>query len=338
MGNSRAKIPGYVHAARRRRLAQPRVLPVSLIVLVLSLLAISLVTACDASSETTTSVTKPSTTLSASSTTTLGVSELVLVSTTLTKDSGILDVLIPAFSEAYPQHMVTVIALSSEEALKLGETGDADVLLVHSPASEEIFMANGFGVERRAVMHSDFVIVGPRDDPVGIKGTTDAAGAFTAIAGAQAEFFSRGDDPDFYTIEKGIWEAANITLSGVWYQRTDQGMAETLVLADQSGWLRAGRPGDLSLGKGVTQAVDPGAGRQGALEPIPRDNGRRCQEHAGRRRFHELGHFRRRPAGPHRSVPVREEGPAAIRTAALRSQRGRGRLGSNCLSSPDRGP
>jgi len=235
VGNWRSKIPTYLHAARRRRLVRPRVLPVSLIVLVLSLLAISLVTACDASSETTTSVTKPSTTLSASSTTTLSVSELVLVSTTLTKDSGILDVLIPAFSEAYPQYMVTVIALSSEEALKLGEAGDADVLLVHSPASEEIFMANGFGVERRAVMHSDFVIVGPRDDPVGIKGMTDAAEAFTAIAGAQAEFFSRGDDPDFYTIEKGIWEAANITPSGVWYQRTDQGMAETLVLADQRG-------------------------------------------------------------------------------------------------------
>ncbi len=235
MANWRSRIPGYARAARRRRSAQPRVLPVSLIVLVLSLLAISLVTACDASSETTTSVTKPSTTLSASSTTTLGVSELVLASTTLTKDSGILDVLVPAFTEAYPQHMVTVIALSSEEALKLGEAGDADVLLVHSPASEEIFMANGFGIGRRAVMHSDFIIVGPRDDPVGIKGMTDAAGAFAAIAGAQAQFFSRGDDSDFYDVEKGIWEAANVTPSGVWYQRTDQGMAETLVLADQRG-------------------------------------------------------------------------------------------------------
>ncbi len=154
----------------------------------------------------------PETTTTASeTTTTVAKSDLVLASTTSTQDSGLFDVLIPAFSEAYPQYTVKVVAVGSGEALKLGETGDADVLLVHSPAAEEEFMANGYGVDRKAVMYNDFIIVGPAADPAKVKGMTDASDAFTAIAEAQALFYSRGDDSGTHNKEKAIWKEAGIT-------------------------------------------------------------------------------------------------------------------------------
>jgi len=162
-------------------------------------------------------------------------SDLVLASTTSTQDSGLFDTLIPAFNAVYPQYTVKVVAVGSGEALKLGETGDADVLLVHSPAAEKIFMDNGFGLERKAVMYNDFIIVGPAADPAKIKGMTVAADAFAAIAKAEATFFSRGDDSGTNAKEKTIWKAANVTPSGAWYQTTGQGMGETLTITDQKG-------------------------------------------------------------------------------------------------------
>src|SRR4030067_184777 len=116
----------------------------------------------------------------------------------------------------------------------MGETGDADVLLVHSPASEKTFMDNGFGGERKAVMYNDFIIVGPAADSAKIKGLSDAAAAFTALAGAKAAFFTRGDDSGTYNKEMSIWKAAGITPEGAWYQTTGQGMGDTLTIADQS--------------------------------------------------------------------------------------------------------
>lgn len=162
-------------------------------------------------------------------------SELVLASTTSTQDSGLFDVLVPAFAEAYPEYTVKVIAVGSGEALALGETGDADVLLVHSPASEMAFMQRGLGVERRAVMHNDFVIVGPAADPANVKEQNDAERAFAAIAAAKVGFFSRGDGSGTYEKEAELWARAEIAPGGSWYRTTGQGMGETLTIADQAG-------------------------------------------------------------------------------------------------------
>ena len=164
-----------------------------------------------------------------------GKTDLILASTTSTQDSGLFDVLIPAFSEAFPRYNVKVVAVGSGEALKLGQTGDADVLLVHSPAAETEFMTAGYGVDRKAVMYNDFIIVGPPSDPAKIKGMTDAVAAFTNIAGAQSLFYSRGDKSGTNAKELALWKAAGITPSGDWYQTTGQGMGETLTIADQKG-------------------------------------------------------------------------------------------------------
>jgi tungstate transport system substrate-binding protein len=182
---------------------------------------------------TTTTAAQPSTT-AAPPTTAVERTELILASTTSTQDSGLFDVLIPAFEAEYP-YTVKVIAVGSGEAIAMGESGDADVLLVHSPAAEKTFMEDGYGIERKAVMYNDFIIVGPADDPAGISGMTDAVAAFTAIANAEAKFFSRGDDSGTNTKELAIWDKAGITPEGDWYVTTGQGMGDTLTITDQEG-------------------------------------------------------------------------------------------------------
>lgn len=161
-------------------------------------------------------------------------SDLVLASTTSTQDAGLFEVLIPAFEAEYP-YRVKVIAVGSGEALALGSTGDADVLLVHSPAAEDAFMQKGLGLERRPVMYNDFIVVGPETDPAKIKGMNSAAAAFARIAGAEALFFSRGDHSGTYDKELSLWGAAGIAPQGNWYRSTGQGMGETLTIADQAG-------------------------------------------------------------------------------------------------------
>jgi tungstate transport system substrate-binding protein len=208
--------------------------------LVLALALAAMTLGCGGSEETTTTAgpaitAAPTTTSVAETSTSVAQSDFILASTTSTQDSGLFDVLIPAFGKAYPQYTVKVVAVGSGEALKLGETGDADVLLVHSPASEKTFMEKGFGVDRKAVMYNDFIIVGPAGDPAKIKGMTDAAAAFAAIANAKATFFTRGDDSGTNAKEKTLWKAASITPSGSWYQKTGQGMGETLTISDQKG-------------------------------------------------------------------------------------------------------
>lgn len=175
--------------------------------------------------------------------------DLILASTTSTQDSGLFDVLIPAFEKDNPAYKVKVIAVGSGEAMKLGEKKDADVLLVHSKASEEKFVADGFGINRKAVMHNDFVIVGPENDPAGIKGVTSAADAFAKIAAAKAVFVSRGDDSGTHNKEKSVWTSATVEPKGqAWYLSTGQGMGETLKIAveklgytlvDRATWLTA---------------------------------------------------------------------------------------------------
>ncbi len=153
------------------------------------------------------------------------------------------DVLIPAFEEAYPQYKAKVIAVGSGEAIKLGETKDADVLLVHSPAAEKKFIASGFATERRDVMYNDFLIVGPPSDPAGVKGSTTTTEAVTKIVEAgkagKATFISRGDASGTNAKELKLWADAKITTptaaADPWYISTGQGMGETLKIANEKG-------------------------------------------------------------------------------------------------------
>jgi tungstate transport system substrate-binding protein len=161
-----------------------------------------------------------------------GKDSLILATTTSTEDSGLLDYLLPDFEKQFGVK-INVIAVGSGQALKLGEDGNADVLLVHSPAAEKDFMANGHGVRREDVMYNDFVIVGPADDPVGIKGLTSAVDAFKKIAEGGSKFISRGDKSGTNTKELAIWKAANLTPAGEWYINAGQGMGEVLTMAQE---------------------------------------------------------------------------------------------------------
>lgn len=160
--------------------------------------------------------------------------DLILATTTSTQDSGLLDVLVPAF-EAASGYKVKTVAVGSGAALKLGTEGNADVLLVHSPAAEKEFMDAGSGVDRRLVMHNTFLIVGPASDPAGIKGMTSAVDAFKKIADAKAPFVSRGDGSGTETKELGIWKKAGITPDPAWYIKSGQGMGATLQIASEKG-------------------------------------------------------------------------------------------------------
>ena len=157
---------------------------------------------------------------------------MILATTTSTRDSGLLDVLVPDF-ERGSECRVKTIAVGSGDALKLGERGDADVLLVHSPAAEEAFMRGRHGASRVAVMHNDFVLVGPLSDPARIAGAADAPAALRRIARTREPFASRADDSGTNAKELDIWTKAGIRPGGAWYVETGQGMGETLTIASQ---------------------------------------------------------------------------------------------------------
>lgn len=161
-----------------------------------------------------------------------GSADLILATTTSTQDSGLLDVLIPAFETATGYNVKTV-AVGSGAALKLGEEGNADVLMVHSPAAEKTLVEGGFGVNRQLLMHNMFLVVGPPADPAGINGMTPAKDAFTKIADTRSTFVSRGDGSGTETKEKAIWKAAGITPEGDWYIQSGQGMGPTLQIASE---------------------------------------------------------------------------------------------------------
>jgi tungstate transport system substrate-binding protein len=158
---------------------------------------------------------------------------LVLATTTSTQDSGLLDVLVPAFETAHPEYAVEVIAVGRGEALRLGEQKDADVLLVHAPKDEAAFVAAGHGIERRDVCYNRFVLVGPASDPAGAAHAADAADALKRIAARQALFASRGDDSGTHKKELALWNAAGVKPGGAWYLVTGQGMGETLKIASE---------------------------------------------------------------------------------------------------------
>ncbi|MEZ4869887.1 MAG: substrate-binding domain-containing protein [Caldilineaceae bacterium] len=159
-------------------------------------------------------------------------SHLILATTTSTQDSGLLDVILPEFT-AETGVTVDVVAVGTGQALKLGEDGNADVLLVHARAREDAFMAAGDGVRREDVMYNDFVLVGPAADPAGVKESASATEAFGKIAAAGAPFVSRGDDSGTHTKEKEVWQAAGIEPSGDWYISAGQGMGAVLTMANE---------------------------------------------------------------------------------------------------------
>lgn len=158
--------------------------------------------------------------------------ELILATTTSTQDSGLLDYLLPFFEKDF-NAKIKVIAVGSGQALQLGKDGNADVLLVHSPAAEKTFMENKDGVRREDVMYNDFVLVGPEADPAKIAGMKSATDAFKAIQAAKAPFISRGDQSGTNTKELAIWKAAAIEPKGDWYVSAGQGMGAVLTMADE---------------------------------------------------------------------------------------------------------
>ena len=155
---------------------------------------------------------------------------VILATTTSTQDSGLLDDLIPPF-EKQTGYVVKTIAVGSGQAIAMGKRGEADVLLVHSPAAEQALVADGAGVHRRRVMHNDFVLVGPAADPAGVVQHT-AKEAFQRIAASKSLFLSRGDNSGTHAQELKLWRAAGIVVEGQsWYQQTGQGMGQTLAIA-----------------------------------------------------------------------------------------------------------
>ncbi|MGB2694703.1 MAG: substrate-binding domain-containing protein [Dehalococcoidia bacterium] len=162
-----------------------------------------------------------------------GKDEIILACGTTIQDSGLLDVLEPMF-EKESGYTLKSICVGTGQALEMGSRGDADVLWTHDPKAEEAFVAAGDGVNRRLVMHNDFIIVGPQDDPAGIGEATDAVGALEAIAASGTPFISRGDDSGTHKLEMRLWQEAGIDPVGQdWYEETGQGMGATLQVANQ---------------------------------------------------------------------------------------------------------
>jgi tungstate transport system substrate-binding protein len=181
---------------------------------------------------------------------------IVVASTTSTRDSGLFNYLLPKF-KAKTGITVKVVAQGTGKALDTGRRGDADVLLVHAKAQEEKFIKQGYGVKRYPVMYNDFVVVGPKSDPAGIKGMKDVAKAFTTIKNKKADFISRGDRSGTNYAELRIWKAAGIDIAkdhGPWYKAIGQGMGATLntasasdayTLSDRATWIHFKNKGDL---------------------------------------------------------------------------------------------
>ena len=173
---------------------------------------------------------------------------IVMASTTSTANAGLLDDILPRFTEATGIG-VRVVAVGTGQALRLAERGDADVLFVHDRPSEEKFVAAGYGVARHEVMYNDYVVVGPAEDPAGVADAPDVAEALRRIAAAGAAFVSRGDDSGTHKAEQRLWQAAGVDPSGAsggWYREVGAGMGATLnvaagsaayALADRGTWL-----------------------------------------------------------------------------------------------------
>lgn len=180
---------------------------------------------------------------------------VILATTTSTQDSGLLDELIPVF-EKQTGYQIKTIAVGSGQAIAMGKRGEADVLLVHSPEAEKALVAEGAGVNRRIVMHNDFVLLGPSADPAGVA-KRNAQESFQRIAGAKALFISRGDNSGTHAMELKLWKAAGIAVEGqAWHQQTGQGMGQTLaVAAEKKAYTLSDRGTYLALRKNLGLAI-----------------------------------------------------------------------------------
>lgn len=181
---------------------------------------------------------------------------VILATTTSTQDTGLLDVLIPIF-EKRTGYMVKTIAVGSGQAMAMGQKGEADVLLVHSPDAEKKFIADGNGINRRLVMHNDFIIVGPGTDQAKVKAAKSAVDGFKRIAETGSLFISRGDNSGTHVKEKGLWKAVGISPENQkWYQQTGLGMGQTLnVSSEKRAYTLADRGTYLALKKTIDLVI-----------------------------------------------------------------------------------
>ena len=183
---------------------------------------------------------------------------IMVASTTSTQDSGLFGHILPLF-KAKTGIDVRVVAQGTGQALDTGRRGDADVVFVHARPAEEKFLADGFGVKRFAVMYNDFILIGPKTDPAGIKGSKDIVAALKAIKDKGADFISRGDKSGTHQAELNLWKVAGIDIAadkGAWYKEIGQGMGAALntasasnayVLADRGTWLSFRNRGELAI-------------------------------------------------------------------------------------------
>ncbi len=192
--------------------------------------------------------------------------------TTSFYNSGLSAVLLPEIKADIGLD-VELIVVGTGQALRLGEAGDVDAILVHARAAEEAFLAAGYGTYRREIMYNDFVFVGPLSDPANVANAPSAAAALQAIATSQAPFVSRGDDSGTHKKELALWAAAETTPEGSWYRAAGSGMGATLNVAsgmnaytftDRASWLNFGNKGDLAL----LYAGDPALFNQYAYIPV----------------------------------------------------------------------
>ena len=191
---------------------------------------------------------------------------LRMSTTTSTENSGLLKVLLPPFEKSC-DCKVDVIAVGTGKALKLGEMGDVDVVFVHARTLEDKFVADGFGINRRDVMYNDFVIIGPKEDPAGVKQSKDAVDALSRIASKNAVFISRGDESGTHQKEKEIWKSAGITPKGGWYVEAGQGMGEVInMTTERRGYTLADR-GTYIAYKKKTDLVTLFEGEKGLFNP-----------------------------------------------------------------------
>ncbi len=181
--------------------------------------------------------------------------EVILATTTSVQDSGLLDVLVPMF-ERQAGYLVKTIAVGTGQALALGARGEADALFCHAPASEIELVKSGVAVNRRLVMHNDFMIVGPSYDPAGIRGMKSAAEALQKIGETESLFVSRGDESGTHKIEMQLWASSGVKPRGIWYQEAGAGMGQTLNIAsEKQGYTLADRGTYLALRKRLSLEV-----------------------------------------------------------------------------------
>jgi tungstate transport system substrate-binding protein len=240
-----------------RRSLSPKMVILSLALVVL--LLVSTLAGCSTATTSTTASVSPTASSSAPASSSTAASptptprtsfnpkEIILSSTTSVRDSGLMDQLVPVF-EKNSGYTMKPIYNGSGAALALGQKGEADVLVVHSPTAELTFMKDGYGSDRRLIMHNDFIIVGPASDPAKVKGSATALDAFKQIFAGNAEFYSRGDNSGTDAKEKGIWKQAGVTVADKsadnpkWYIESGSGMGQLLlIVSDKQGYTLSDR-------------------------------------------------------------------------------------------------